>query len=129
MKFFRNIFILIIILILSYFFSSYFGVLFDKFYKITEEGFFSVPRETSMLLIGFILSYIFFSILLFTLFGGAKKYWWIGILLIPAAAFELSLDAKHIYFPLVLALLGWLIGLAILKIYQFAKKRSFVRSP
>ena len=66
--------------------------------------------------IGFIFSYIFFVLLVFTAFGDSKKYWWIGILLIPAVIFELYFDSERIYIPIVAGLLGWLIGFAIYKV-------------
>src|SRR3989339_453237 len=59
---------------------------------------------------GLFSSYIFFLTLLFTAFGGTKKYWWIGIALIPAVLFEVAFDLQHIYFPVAVGLVGWLLG-------------------
>ncbi len=61
-------------------------------------------------LIGLPLAYIFFFTLLFTAFGGAKKYWWIGIALIPAVLFEVYFDLQHLYFPIAIGLVAWLVG-------------------
>ncbi len=68
------------------------------------------------------IAYAFFLFLIFTIFGGKGKYWWIGILTLPALAFELYFDLSHIYFPVFLALLGWLIGLGIQKIVLKPKR-------
>lgn len=66
-------------------------------------------------LIGFPLIYIFILTLLFSAFGDSKKYWWIGVLLIPAVVFELYFDWQHIYIPIVLGLVGWVGGYLISK--------------
>ncbi len=61
-------------------------------------------------LIGLPLAYIFSLTLLFTAFGGAKKYWWIGVALIPAVFFEVYFDLQHLYFPIAIGLVAWLVG-------------------
>lgn len=92
---------------------------FGRLYQILipqNGSLFVVSQEFVDLLTGIGLSWIFSLTLLFTTFGGAKKYWWIGFLLIPAVAFELYFDLAHIYFPVALALLGWGIGYGVSKI-------------
>jgi len=119
MKIIREIIILIVVLISSYFLSGFTGQWYEKLF----------PGPTSIFLgdftslIGFPLTYIFFLTLLFTAFGGEKKYWWIGILLIPAVIFEVYFDFSHIYFPVALGLAGWLLGFLLMKLI------SMVRSP
>lgn len=108
----KNLGLLIIVLAISYFLSKYTGDLYSKLFK--QSGTWIDLRG----LVGLPLVYIFFLILLFTAFGGAKKYWWIGVLLIPALAFELYFDLAHIYFPVALALLGWGIGFGVSKLMK-----------
>ncbi|MBI5734175.1 MAG: hypothetical protein HY973_04530 [Candidatus Kerfeldbacteria bacterium] len=106
----KKIGLLIIALLISVIFSSPAGGLYYKFFGPST----SFIDFTS--LVGLPLSYIFFLTLILTAFGGTKKYWWIGILLIPAAAFEVYFDWGHIYFPITVGLIGWLIGLGIYKL-------------
>lgn len=107
-----NIIILFAVSIFSYLFSEFFGNFYEFFYP--SSG--SIASIDITSLFGLPLAYIFFLTLLFTAFGGTKKYWWIGILLIPAAAIELYFDLAHIYFPIILGLAGWLLGLLAFKL-------------
>lgn len=94
---------------------------FSSLYAIRLYGVFFNQGSTFVrldALAGFPLAYTFFLPLLFTAFGGNKKYWWVGILLIPAAIFEIYFDLSHIYFPVLLGLAGWLIGFPLAKIYR-----------
>lgn len=117
-----NIFKKIIILVIVIFISNYFSVtatnLYDKFFN-SGSSFVSLDA-----LVGLPLSYIFFLTLLFTAFGGSKKYWWMGILLIPAAIFELYFDLEHIYFPIIIGSAGWLVGLFIQRMLSKFLKQS-----
>ena|SRR3989344_2816330 len=99
-------------LVFSFLTSTLFGELYNRVFK--QSGTYIDLRSLS----GLPFAYIFFLTLIFTAFGGAKKYWWIGILLIPAVAFELYFDLAHFYFPLALALLGWVLGLSISKLMK-----------
>ena len=110
----RNVIILIIVLVLSFRFSEAGGKIYDGLFGV--DSFFSF---NPIPLIGLPLIYIFSVALLFTAFGGAKKYWWIGILLIPAAIFEIYFYFKHIYFPILLGIGGWTLGYVALKSSKF----------
>ena len=111
MSMLKKIIILIVTFVLAYFSAGYLGQFYERLF----------PGPTSIFLgdfsffIGFPLAYVFFLSLLFTAFGGAKKYWWLGILLIPAAAFEVYFDLEHIYFPIILGLAGWVLGYLVSK--------------
>ena|SRR3989344_6120119 len=119
MKILKNLFLFLGIVILSYFLGGIVGVLYARLLGSTaDSGLFGLYGQLAQFLFGVALSYIFFLTLIFTAFGGAKKYWWIGILLIPAAAFELYFDLAHFYFPLALGLFGWGIGLGISKLMK-----------
>lgn len=113
----KNIAILFAVLVLAYFLSTYFGVLYENLIGSLRGSFVDLRS-----VFGLPLSYAFLLTLLFTAFGGSKKYWWIGILLIPAVIFEVYFDLSHIYFPIILGLGGWLLGFLARKI--FARQRD-----
>ncbi|MBI5734180.1 MAG: hypothetical protein HY973_04555 [Candidatus Kerfeldbacteria bacterium] len=103
----KKIGLFVVMLLCSYLFSPLAGELYDKVVRSVGGWIDFRP------LIGLPAAFIFFLPLLFTAFGGLKKYWWIGILLLPAAAFEVYFDWAHIYFPIAIGLIGWLLGLGI----------------
>ncbi len=105
MKIVKNIFLVVISLVFTYLLSYPIG----KFYIIFfPDGGGSFINGTS--LVGMPLAYILFITFLFTAFGGTKKYWWIGIGLIPAILFEVAFDLRHLYFPVAIGLVAWLVG-------------------
>lgn len=117
----KNITILIIVLFISNYFSITATNLYDEFLN-SGSSFVNLDA-----LVGFPLSYVFFLTLIFTAFGGDKKYWWIGILLIPAAIFEIYFDLEHIYFPITIGLVGWFLGFLTgqtLRYLRFYKSRE-----
>jgi len=120
MKIIKNFIILIVSLLLSHFLAVYVGTLYNNLFPnvIGTGGIFMVPKEFGYYVIGIIISYIFFLTLLFTAFGGKHKYWWIGILLIPAAVVEFYFDLSHIYVPILLALAGFLLGHLISRFFE-----------
>lgn len=115
---YKNILLVIVVFFLAYFLEPSFNPLFKEFFNYSS-GIFFVYEEVIFSLFVIIELFIFFLTLLFTIFGGEKKYWWIGILLIPAAAFEIYFDFSHIYFPIALGLIGWAIGWLIYKFVRF----------
>jgi hypothetical protein len=84
--------------------SIFFGELYNRIFS--QSGTYVDMRVLS----GIPFAYIFFLLLLFTAFGDAKKYWWITIALIPAVLFEVAFDLQHIYFPVAIGLVAWLLG-------------------
>lgn len=93
-----------LVIVTAYLTSTVFGELYNKLFK--QYGTYVDLRALS----GLPLAYIFFLTLLFTAFGGIKKYWWIGIALIPAVLFEVAFDLRHLYFLIAIGLVGWLVG-------------------
>ena len=118
MSMLRNIFLLAGSIILSYLFSTVFGGIMNQItgYSGTFLDFRSV--------VGFPLAYIVFICLVFTLLGGKGKYYWMGVLLIPALIIELYFDTEIIYIPIILGILGWLLGWGILKVKQSLQKNK-----
>ena len=122
MKILKNVGGYFIILMLSYFTASPLGkLLFPSAYSASFSSF-AVPEYWYYFSIGAVLSYIFFLFLLFTAFGGPGKYLWSGLLSVPALAFSLYFDPLHIYFPIALGIIGWMIGIGIAKIIHYYKK-------
>ena len=113
----KNIGILILALILTFLTAYFFGLIFHKVYPI-PPGFdsFIAPSSLSRFFDGFISAYAFFIFILFIIFGDVKKYWWIGIALLPAVLFEVVFDLRHIYFPIVIGLTGWLLAQGVLAV-------------
>jgi hypothetical protein len=96
--------------------SLFFDNLYVLIYGHPSDSFFVEYQGAAEYVFVFALSYIFSLLLFFTAFGDSNKYWWIGILLIPAAAFEIFFDWQHIYIPIILGLAGWIIGYGISKL-------------
>ena len=107
----KNILLLVIVLIPSYFTADYFGGWYDKF-SPQYDNTLGVGKDLLKSLVGAPFAYIFFTILLFKLFGSGNKNQWIGWLLVPPFLFFASGDLKHIYLPIILALIT--LGLATL---------------
>lgn len=112
-RFIKNIGLLIVILIISYFTANYFGLLYDNFTpgSLGDKSWIGTP-EAWQSIIGIPFAFIFFLILLFKLFGSGERNKWIGWLLVPPFLFFASGDLKHIYLPVILATVAY--GLAIL---------------
>ena len=108
MKILKNILLIITALLFVYFFAYEFGKFYLNFYPDAGGSFLDGTG-----IVGIPLAYIFFIILLFSAFGDVKKYWWIGILLLPAVLFEVYFDLIHIYFPIAIGIVGWLLGKGI----------------
>lgn len=103
----------ILLVLIWLFLTVILAIPFGRFYQlfIPQGGsLFIVSQEFVDIVTGIGLSWVFSLILLFTAFGGAKKYWWIGIALIPAVLFEVAFDLQHLYFPIAIGLVGWLLG-------------------
>jgi len=118
MKIFRNILLLATSIILSYLFSAEFGDLLNKTFDYS--GTFLDFRSV----VGLPLAYIFFVSFMFTIFGDKKKYYWLGILLVPAAIIEFYFDSEIIYVPIILGALGWLLGWGILRVKESLLKKT-----
>src|SRR3989338_4470755 len=108
MKILKDVLLLVASILCGYFLSMRFGILYDHLFPGSLGS--GLSTDAAYSIFGTPLAYIFFLTLLFTTFGDKKKYWWIGILLIPALWFEISFDLQHLYFPILLGLLGWGIG-------------------
>lgn len=121
-KIIRNIVLLISVFVLSIVVGRWFGQMYYSSLNITQglSGFI-VSESVNYYITGFILAFFLFIFLLFASFGDAKKYWWIGVLLIPAVIFELYFDLEHIYVPIIIGLIGWVIGFAVSKIISKTK--------
>lgn len=113
----KNILLIFLVLILSYLFSVHFGNLYKT---ITHD--YGTWIDLSSI-VGIHYGYVFFLLLIFTCLGGSKKYWWIGILIIPTLIFEIYFDWRfqYIYIPIIIGLIGWGIGFVASKVITRTK--------
>ena len=116
MKFLKLLALYLVTVVGSFLVSPYFGAVYAKLFPENLGA--GLPTDFSEILLGTPLAYTFFLTLLFSAFGGKGKWWWIGILLIPALWFEVNFDLTHLYFPIALGILGWLIGFGIQKLIK-----------
>ena len=118
MKLLKNFCLVGLSIIISYAFSGSLG------YQLSKKFHFASGYLDFTSLYALVYLYTLLIVFFLTAFGGRKKYWWIGISLIPAVAIEL-LEYFHIYIPIILGLVGWILGYAISKIpvlYRFLVK-------
>ena len=95
--------------VLAYYLSWYFGSLyFSVFPSLLGGGFF--PDDAAKSFMGISLALVALISLSITTVGGAHKYWWIGVALVPAILFEVVIDPLHLYFPIALGLIVWGLG-------------------
>lgn len=117
----KNILLLVAVLILSYFTAEYFGSLYDKFSPLYDSSFFPIPKEILVKMAGIPFAYIFFLILTLKLFGVGNRNKWIGWLLVPPFLFFASGDLKHIYLPIILALIAFGLSILLQKIFRTSR--------
>jgi len=120
MKIFKNIIFLILVLVFSYLIAATFfpAILYETFFPSTVgSGFFGF-EDVGRFVGGIAIAYIFLLTLVFTIWGVGKKYWWMGVLLLPALAFVIYFDLARIWFYALLGLAGWAIGLGISKLLK-----------
>src|SRR3989344_6918741 len=114
-NFIKNILLLVVVVILSYFTAGYFGSLYNNLVPYYGSSFFSVPKESALLFNGFIFAYLFFFILVFQLFNKRNK--WIFILLLPVVVL-LVIDWIHIYLPIFFGLIAYGLALLLRKVFK-----------
>lgn len=119
-NFIKNILLLVVVLILSYFVADYFGSWYDKF-SPQYDNTLGVGKDLLISLVGMPFAYIFFTVLLFKLFGLGNRNKWVGWLLVPPFLFFASGDLKHIYLPVILGLIALGLTLLLRKIFKISE--------
>lgn len=109
-NFIKNIFLLVVVLLLSYYTAPYFGSWYDKFSPQNSSSFLGIGKEISLFIVGLPFAYVFFTIFLFGVLSFGSKKKWIGILLIPPILFWLVLDSYHIYLPIILGIIAFVLA-------------------
>ncbi|MDO8609974.1 MAG: hypothetical protein Q7R95_05465 [bacterium] len=121
-KKFINPSIIIMSLFLSYYSGYFLGRAYMYLHPGVGGGLFLVPTNAAAFFIGWPLQFVFLITLLFTIFGGPKKKWWIGISLAPVAVFWIFADVITIYFPIIIGLIAYALGRGIeLAIKKFGR--------
>lgn len=110
MSYIKNLGLLVIVLVLSYFTAEYFGNLYNYFVPQYDDSLLGLPRESAIAFSGVPFAYVFFTIFIFKLFGNHNKNKWILILLLPALIIYLLNGIRFIYLPIILGLIAF--GLA-----------------
>ncbi len=110
MKISKNLAIFLASVLLALLSETFFINAYSYLFPWYQGSLITADPEVIRFFAGFILSFIFFPTLLFTAFGGKEKYLWIKITLIPAIFLEIVLDFSHIYFPITIAIIAFLLG-------------------
>ena len=102
------------IIFLSYvaamFLAMYFGALYDYLVPGSSGGSFIGTQDSWNWIIGYPLGLVFVLTFLSHSQGGKHVWWWNIIALAPAILFETMFDPLHIYFPIVVGLIAWGLG-------------------
>jgi hypothetical protein len=118
-NFIKNILLLVVSIVLSYFTAEYFGSLYDSFIPGSlDSGAWIGTLKAWQSIIGFPFAYVFFTILLFQLFGAGNRNKWTGWLLVPPALFFAAGDLRHIYLPIILGLISFGLAFVIRKVFK-----------
>jgi|SRR3989344_6626963 len=116
----KNLFLLVAVLVLSYFTAPYFGALYDYFVPQYDGSFLGLPKSYAVFIAGVPFAYVFFTVFIFKLFGSLNKNKWIIGLTVPALIVYLMNGMMFIYLPIFLGLIAFglakLINLIILKL-------------
>jgi len=113
-----NLGLILISIIVSFFGATWLGAVYNDIFQVGFGGGWIGDASAWELIIGFPLALIFFSVLLFELFGDSnRKKWMMWVLALPVL-FELVVDLSHIYFPIALGLVAYGLGWAGRKLLQ-----------
>ena len=112
MKILKNVFVVFVAVFAGFLLAQAVGEIYADMFN--DHGF----GVAAAGLAGIPIVYILLITLLFIAFGVAKKYWWMGISLIPAAFVVFYLDWYHWYFWIAVGLLGWLAGFGLSKLIK-----------
>ena len=114
----KNILLLVVALVLSYFTATYFGSWYDYFSSLHDYSWFSLTKQELIFITGIPFAYVFFTTLLFQSFGFGNRNKWTGWLLAPALLFFASGDLKHVYLPIALALAAFGLAFVVQKVFK-----------
>lgn len=90
--------------------AVYFGALYTSIFPYASGGSFIGDPDTLKWIIGYPLGLIFLLTFLMHLQGRKHVWWWNIIALLPAIAAELLFDPLHLYFPIALGGIGWMLS-------------------
>lgn len=111
-NFLKNVFLLIFVLVLSYYTASYFGAIYNLLTP-SQVGTTWIGTERSwQFAIGLPLGYIFILTFVFQIFGFGNRNKWMWWLLVPVMIFFAIGGVKYIYVPFAVWLIAF--GLTIL---------------
>ena len=119
-NFIKNLSLLVAVLVLSYLLAVYFGSMYDYLTpgSLGDTAWIGTTSAWQSM-IGFPFAYIFFTTLLLQSFGFGNRNKWTLWFLAPALLFFASGDLKHIYLPIILALIAFGLATLIRKIFKY----------
>jgi hypothetical protein len=109
----HNIVLAIIALVCGVFFSAQVGNIYEWLPSTNLSGALIGDSTFWGPIVGLPLAIIFFLSLLYTAFGHGKWKKWLYWSLVVPVLFELIFDLSHIYFPILLGLLGYGLGYGV----------------
>ncbi len=112
-----NILLIAFSSVLSWLLSYRFGMLYEYFVPGASGSF---VDGTS--LVGMPFAYVFLICFTFNAFGLGKKQIWLFFALIPALLIYL-LDISHVYYPIIIGIIGWMLGWGVEKVLAMLKKK------
>ena len=120
--FLRNICLVVVSLVLGFLGAPVFGYLYNNILQAGFGGGFLGTASSLEFIVGFPISFVFFLVVLFQLFGDQSKYWWAGICSLGLFALAFYLDPQNIIFSIVTVLVGAGLGWGIKRVYKSLKK-------
>ncbi|MFA5020632.1 MAG: hypothetical protein WC517_01045 [Patescibacteria group bacterium] len=118
----RYIFSIISIVILVIVFAPVFAFLNERIFGSSVSIFTFVLDPIMNIFIGLLLSYTFFIPLTFTVFFGKPEKYYAILVFIGFELFFMLSDISVLMIVIPLALVGWLIGEGIVRLYKVIKK-------
>ncbi len=107
---------------LSLIFATSLGNIYEQFLNADLDGSLLGDGTFWGPIIGFPLGIIFFASVLFTAWGeGLRDKWGWGLLALPVI-FEVVFDFSHLYFPILLGLVGYGVGWVIRKLLKHTRR-------
>ncbi len=98
--------------VFAYCFAQLLGALYAYFFPSAVGGSFIGAPGAIEWVVGVPLTLIFIFTLLIHAIGGKDIWWWNVIVLLPVILFEVAFDPLRIFFPLILALIAYGLGVA-----------------
>ena len=95
---------------IGYFTAPFFGLLYSALSPELVGGGSNLSNSFTQWLAGLPLAIIFFLSLFQATLSRENNSMWIGISAVPVLLIEFVIDPLHIYFPIILGVIAWILG-------------------